>query len=1711
MTLDTGRNLRSTACAAAAWILLFLPLAIQAQLDETWTVTVGGQSARVNPDGSFIIDNIPDNVGKRRAGETPIGLTPWRVRGVSLAGGNVRVAVSEIVHTPGEVFNMPVRYGPPPGLRSLRATLDRSLLTVNETTQLRATAVYSDTTLVDVTSGERFSFYESSNPRIADVDEDGLVQARAEGIAYIRVCNSGATATARIRVSSPDPLTTIVGFVTLLDGSPAAGARVRVSGSPDYVVTSSDGRFLLPGQASRILPLILDADGEFDSLPQVAKSDELDPVPAGFTDGGILVLRPDGATLLGFAVDAEDRVWETRGDSPWIYNTINTFDGVDAAESGPLHFNETNSIGTGFQGPAYLSFYWAASSADFFDSIYARLYLSVDGKVENQLSPPGRGGPGEWQSVTILIPDGYHRVEWRLAVADIHWQDGAPYYCDITQDRDYPFIATYSSSVRGFLDQVRYFPLQSPDQLPVIVAAPRSQLITLGDQTEFSVASSGFPAPTYQWRKKGINIDNATKSVFRLASTTTNDIGNYSVIVSNRSGAVVSSNALLRILPGPSLTQSLDSSGLTWQTGSNAPWRGQVRCTSDGITAAQSAGIGPCEESWLETAVFGPTTICFRWRISAQANTAIVGNSFGDVLKVMVDGIEIDSITGDTFWITNAVSILGGQHRIRWVYEKDATGSALLDSAFLDSVFVNSCPWRLSEAADGKQTVWEPHLQQWIAQRLLLISSGVGPWSAYFYGPSNGEKAVVSGEMGDNQVSRIQGSLDGPGTIVFRWKVSSETNADVLIFRANGVELGRISGEQDWTHVSFNLPPGPQSVLWTYEKNAALHSGQDRAWLGSVMYSASGEGSIPSLGDAVEAPHLTWRTGGQVPWFSQSQVGRIWNGMWADRDAAKSGAITNGQSSWLETTVNGPGFLSFYWWLLFDNSASSMEFSIDGTNLFVHSSGSVREWENYSLPVSPGSHVLRWTYRKQAGFFSEQGGFLDRVQFTSIPRETVPVAEALDAPELIWTTSTNSPWIGEDWQTHDNVDAAQSGFISANRESWLQTTVNGPGTLQFWWKTSGGVAEFYTNNALAFSYGIASDDSAWAHQTIQIAVGTQELRWRWPPHSLLAGKNTMWLDQVSFVPAADSEPFILLQPTNQIASEGQRVQFRVQASGIPLPSYHWLSNNVMMAGETNNTLQFEYVTQRQMGVYSVIVSNRVSVVRSVDVILTVRSISNAVNSANLDWTTGGSDGQGWIVQSNVTRDGVQALQRAPIGNSEQSWVEAVVSGPGTLSFYWKVSSEEFFDEVTFSVDGVELRSISGNVAFEQGEESVPILGSVHVLRWEYKKDALLSQGLDSAWLDQVNFTPGQPLTISDALNAPNLEWSTGGDRGQGWFPQTNVTRDGVLAIQSGHISHRETSWVEAKVVGPGTLRFYWQVDSEGLSDLLIFSINNSISLGGVSPISGSFFREWREENVVILSGPQVLRWQYTKDFSFTEGSDAGWLDEVTFTPPEDLAPVILVQPKSQVVSEGQRTSLFVSASGYPPPTYRWLSNGLTLRGVTNASLSLDYARPEHAAVYAVILSNRIDSVRSVSATLVVNSITNALNTPNWEWKTGGSRDTGWFVQTNVTFDGEQALQSGMIDTFENSWLDATVMGPGTLRFYWKMEAVFNDFSDGSLQFLVDGLIASGPITMDWGWGEQSHALTAGTHSLSWRFISRQYPSSFGNAGWLDRIAFTPGQ
>jgi len=119
-------------------------------------------------------------------------------------------------------------------------------------------------------------------------------------------------------------------------------------------------------------------------------------------------------------------------------------------------------------------------------------------------------------------------------------------------------LAIYNASVSG--------KCQTPFP-PTIYSQPANQAVFVGQTASFAVSASGTAPLSYQWSFDGTNLPGATTASLLLTNVQAAQSGNYSVLVTNAVGAVLSSNALLAVNPPPPC--ATPASGLvSW-------WRGE--------------------------------------------------------------------------------------------------------------------------------------------------------------------------------------------------------------------------------------------------------------------------------------------------------------------------------------------------------------------------------------------------------------------------------------------------------------------------------------------------------------------------------------------------------------------------------------------------------------------------------------------------------------------------------------------------------------------------------------------------------------------------------------------------------------------------------------------------------------------------------------------------------------------------------------------------------------------------------------------------------------------------------------------------------------------------------------------------------------------------------------------------------------------------------
>ncbi|HWH68533.1 MAG TPA: immunoglobulin domain-containing protein, partial [Candidatus Sulfotelmatobacter sp.] len=223
---------------------------------------------------------------------------------------------------------------------------------------------------------------------------------------------------------------------------------------------------------------------------------------------------------------------------------------------------------------------------------------------------------------------------------------------------------------------------------------------------------------------------------------------------------------------------------------------------------------------------------------------------------------------------------------------------------------------------------------------------------------------------------------------------------------------------------------------------------------------------------------------------------------------------------------------------------------------------------------------------------------------------------------------------------------------------------------------------------------------------------------------------------------SNAPPLLLSEPTNQTSYMGAPVTLAVSASGSWPLTYQWRFNGAALAGATNASLVLSSVQLTNEGYYAATVSNAWGTATSSNVFLDVVDLGDALNTS-LVWTTSGD--AAWFPENQYPSYFTPAARSGSITNNQSSTIQTTVTGPGTLTFQWKVSSEPTADHLSFLVNGEEQRRISGQTYWQS--ETFYLGAGPQTLRWTYAKDGQGSAGQDAAWLDWVGFTQGATVPV----------------------------------------------------------------------------------------------------------------------------------------------------------------------------------------------------------------------------------------------------------------------------------------------------------------------------------------------------------------------------
>jgi len=194
----TTKTSHLTRIAAIGFFLLCATHSALAQLNQDCTVSVLNRTVQVNPDGSWVLPNIPANFGQVKARATCVrnGVTTSGESDFFRITSNRMNAIPPIIL--GSSTQIPTSLSVAPANPSLTA--------LGQTLQLVVNATYPDNSTKDVSAASTGTTYTTSNPAIANVGANGLLTAVTSGTVVIQATNDGATGiiTAHVTLSGVD-------------------------------------------------------------------------------------------------------------------------------------------------------------------------------------------------------------------------------------------------------------------------------------------------------------------------------------------------------------------------------------------------------------------------------------------------------------------------------------------------------------------------------------------------------------------------------------------------------------------------------------------------------------------------------------------------------------------------------------------------------------------------------------------------------------------------------------------------------------------------------------------------------------------------------------------------------------------------------------------------------------------------------------------------------------------------------------------------------------------------------------------------------------------------------------------------------------------------------------------------------------------------------------------------------------------------------------------------------------------------------------------------------------------------------------------------------------------------------------------------------------------------------------------------------------------
>ena len=431
------------------------------------------------------------------------------------------------------------------------------------------------------------------------------------------------------------------------------------------------------------------------------------------------------------------------------------------------------------------------------------------------------------------------------------------------------------------------------------------------------------------------------------------------------------------------------------------------------FTVATSARLSPCRFYRLEYAFVG-------WAI--EPNGEVVYGDMEEVLNLSYDNNA--EVTLFAVWEARPWTLGDYVDATNLIFSNDLAAAWVPDETVFKFGSVSLKSGAVAAATNGGRTsttistkvIGEGSGSFWWKVSCEEMDEMYGEWYDYAVFAIDGVE--VAKKAGEDGWSLVEYVVSGAGSHTLTWTFTRDDYDEDETVYENAMWLDGVVWTPTLLTVTFDAGgatdgdapqaitnvagyelnvPGANTLVkngyvfagWTDGERIYLE-GEKYVFTADVTLTAVWNLKIWTLGEAVggdlASSSLLWTTGGDSAWGVDKTTG------FADGISVKSGAVTNGQSAWVEVELSGAGTLSFYWNVMGGiyrgNPFAYAKVELDGVE--VKQEYNTDGWKEQIIEVvGGGSHKIRWTYLRTSARTAEGDcARLDGVTWTPVGDST---------------------------------------------------------------------------------------------------------------------------------------------------------------------------------------------------------------------------------------------------------------------------------------------------------------------------------------------------------------------------------------------------------------------------------------------------------------------------------------------------------------------------------------------------------------------------------------------------------------------------------------------------------------------------------------------------------------------------------------------------